>query len=478
MKRNIINKAAIFTLGLTLLLTGCSLQTTQNALSEDTVVWLVPVSGAKEAWENQLNQILSKKGVTYHVEIQEYCDGYDFEAVVDAAVEWKNDGNTADLISVFPTAISYSSSGEMEYIVYPFQKMVEQEILEPLDDYLETDVADALDEVILPDEWGWGKIDGVTYKISQYVPSYQATAYNKELLEKYEIVISALSADPFENEEIIALIQSNEDAIPYLTYATSAFMQGWWNPVGECDMLACLTDGTLANVMETDEVYSYLSKIQHFRSENLVQFYEESAIGTFFAASCYSETIETYEDTMTVIENGQSKNIEVVVVPTGIPALGFEGGDAGTGIASWSQNKDEAFDFLVRLYSDADIATLICSDVTTDPTYYYTNAMLVQTDNDSTRKTQTEQCYEDFERYFPAGFRFDSSVIEEQRDAVNELMSINNSTPQEITDLLYGDCENLDSALETVQRLLNEAGMSDILDEANRQLEEFQNYES
>ena len=475
MKYNMVRrKMTAFALGLVVLLTGCSAQTAQNTSTEGTVVWLVPVSGAKEAWETELNQILSEKGATYQVEIQEYWDGDEYDTVVDSAAEWKDSGEAADVISVHPTSVVSSSDDETEHVNHPFQEMVAQSLLEPLDEYLETEQARALDDVILPDEWEWGKLDNVTYKISQYVPSYQATAYNKELLEKYSIDPSLLSADPLENKEIFASIQNSEDVIPYLTNAVYGLNQGWWGSVGECDLLAYLTDGTLANVLETDEFYSYLSQIQQFRSENLIRFYEEGASGTFFATSCYATTVETYEDTMTVYENGGSTDIEVIVVPAeDVPALGFPGGDAGTGLASWSQNKDEAFDFLVRLYSDADIATLGCSDATIDPTYYYTNAMIARTEDGSDSREQTEQCYEDFEQYFPAGFRFDVSAVEEQRNAVDALLTINASTPHEITDLLYGDCEDLDSALTAAQKLVNDAGMSDILEEAKRQLEEF-----
>ena len=52
--------------------------------------------------------------------------------------------------------------------------------------------------------------------------------------------------------------------------------------------------------------------------------------------------------------------IDTVVVPDlSNPVLAPYPAETATAIASWSQNKEMAFDFLTRLYTDPDIANLI-----------------------------------------------------------------------------------------------------------------------
>ena len=76
----------------------------------------------------------------------------------------------------------------------------------------------------------------------------------------------------------------------------------------------------------------------------------------------------------------------------------------------------------------------------------------------------------------PAGFRFDNTDVQDQIDAVQD--SLGNlyfsSAPSEVQALFYGDCSNVDAALSTVQKTIDNAGMSKILTEAQSQLIAFQ----
>lgn len=475
-------------------LSGCSSSNSSNAqtqvreesVSDKTIVWEVPVSGAKSAWEASLNQLLEDKDVEYRVEIREYIDHTTNDELNASEIisDLKKNKRATDVISIPPT-VSVLMDNKSTQTVYPFENMVQEELLEPLDNYLNSEQAKNLSDCILPDEWEWGKINGTTYKLSQYVYDYHGTIYNKKLLDKYEIPIDSLSIDPFENKKIFEKIRDNEDVIPYLTNASNALNLNWWSEVGGCPLLVCQPNGTLTNVFSTEEFRSYLSNVQEFRQENLIQFNDESednSTKSFFARDTIvpAEHIDkAYTTTYEYTNNGVDTSIDVVVIPdSSSPCCGFEGGDAGTGIASWSKKKDKAFDFLVRLYTDVDIVKLINqeNDSLIGFPAYCSNKALLQTTNGTSLLSLMRQTYTDFEKDLPAGFRFDSTNVQNQMNTVQD--SLGNlyfsSAPDEVQSLFFGDFDNIKTTLSTVQKTMDDAGMPKILAEAQAQLTAFQ----
>lgn len=478
-----------FALVLSFMLTGCrnaaesntdAQMDTKDTVSKGSIVWQVDVDGAKEAWQGELNRILREKGADYYVEIREYTNEIQGGAA-DAAAALKKHGSIADVIAIPATAYEYDADGNRQ-ISHPFREMVENGLLEPLDSYLDAEQSERLSDAVLPDEWEWGKMDGVTYKLSQNVYYYHATAYNKELLDKYGISAESLSVNPFENEEVFLRIAENETVIPYVSSAIEGLNQKWWSGIGDCDLLVCQRDGTLANAMQTEQFRTYLSNIHEFRQNNLIQFIEESSNGSaqnFFAhfyITLPEKADQIYEDIYTY--GDQSMDV-VVVTDTSAPCCGFEGGDAGNAIASWSEHKEQAFDFLMRLYTDEDIAELINRESSSIKSAgmmeNYSNKALTKTENGTPIRQIMEHTYAENDKNLPAGFRFDASTVQEEIDAVESLISYGDFTdsPKEFTTLFFGDFEDLDASLSAAQKRLNDAGMQKIMKEAQKQLSAF-----
>lgn len=471
------------------MLTGCAntaeSNTTAQVSDDDTVangsiVWQVGIDGAKEAWQGELNRILKQKGADYQVEIREYTDEMQGGAA-EAAAELRKNGKTADVIAIPATIYEYDADGSRQ-IRYPFQEMAEMELLEPLDSYLGAEQLEKLSDAVLPDELEWGKWNGVTYKLSQNVYYYHATAYNKELLDKYGIDAESLSVNPFENKDIFLQIADKENITPYVSSAAEGLNQKWWSGIGDCDLLVCQRDGTVTNAMMTEQFRTYLSNVQEFRQNNLIQFIEESgnhSAQDFFAHSYITlpeKAGQIYEDTYTY--GDQSMDV-VVVTDLSAPCCGFEGGDAGNGIASWSKHKEQAFDFLMRLYTDEDIAELINRESSSIKSVglmeNYANKSLTKTENGTQIREIMQQTYEENDKNLPAGFRFDASAVQENINAVEKLLSYGDFTdsPEEITALFFGDFEDLDAGIAAAQELVNDAGMQTIVKEAQKQLTAF-----
>ena len=177
-------------------------------------------------------------------------------------------------------------------------------------------------------------------------------------------------------------------------------------------------------------------------------------------------------------------------------------GDAQTAIASWSQNQEYALDFLIRLYTDPDIANLIFygnegKEYTVEDNVatrlpgnllwvfgeHYTNALAAFSQNDTARDKTAFQTryYEQCESFIPDGFRFDSAPVAKEVEATNAVYyeSIEErKLSNEINNLFLLNVTDIDAALSEINEKLKEAGIDRIVLEFNRQLAEWRtNYE-
>lgn len=88
-----------------------------------------------------------------------------------------------------------------------------------------------------------------------------------------------------------------------------------------------------------------------------------------------------------------------------------------------------------------------------------------------------KQYFEEHDVHPLTGFQFDPSKVQNEIQATNailkENMEIDNSYTYEYKALLYGDVEDVGQALDKLNEKLEAAGISKIIEEANRQVEEW-----
>ena len=196
--------------------------------------------------------------------------------------------------------------------------------------------------------------------------------------------------------------------------------------------------------------------------------------------------------------SGEEITAQYVVVPDmERPQIAPYWGDAHTAVASWSQNQEYALDFLVRLYTDPDIANLILYgnegvEYTFDGNVaarlpgnllwafgeHYTNALIAYPQNDTAADKMAfqEKYYTQCEPFIPDGFRFDPAPVAAEVEAVNAVYYANADGGEysvEVDNLFNLKVADIDDALSEINRKLEEAGMDQIIQEFNQQLTEW-----
>ncbi|MCH1982530.1 ABC transporter substrate-binding protein [Ruminococcus sp. OA3] len=470
-----------------------------------TIVWQIYDESQElgerfaDIWQASLDRLLRERGVPYRVKIEVYYesikDGKQYSPA-QALENFKAEGKQADVISIPTIMTEWDANGKNLYAYFPYREMIQKNLLEPLDSILETEQGVRIKEAITQTELKRSQVNGVTYGIAQHMRTFNAVAYRKDILKKYEIEHEELSADIFENEDLLKKVRDGEEGkvIPYIMDGGVLRRIGVWI-IDECEILACSREGSFVNVFETEELKKSLDKLKDFQDQGLINTSDQSS-GDFFAIDYYVDTDQIYESVYKVYKDGKGEEeIDIVVVPNEkLPQLALYGADSATGIASWSKHQKEALDFLTLLYTDADIANLIQYGVegvnySVENGYaiygkhnmlsiygkHFTNPLLTYPGEGMPRdrRAMLEQCYKENEAHMPNGFRFDPEPVQKEIDAIAEIFGSYGEYTEEARQLLSGNVDDPDAALEVFNQKLKAAGADKIVSEANRQLAEW-----
>lgn len=503
-----------------IIITGCFLLIAINFVScnsrqeenvdKKTVVWDVTcppgfeVDVEKEIFDNyeeKLNAILSEKKAEYKIEIQPIA-AEEGKNEVELLKEKKSKKEQTDVITVLG---GYVNTDEPEQSVEIYKECVENQILNSLDMLLETDAGKELQKVIPKEDLENAKIDGKTYGISAVLPVVNATIYSKDTLQETGIDPEKLSANIFENEELFREIKEKTGITPYQVRGTSIYEKGkyWMNDI--CPVLAYREDTGFTNLLGTKEYRVYMENMWQWKQEGLlkIQEYETEENEKYIVSDEYF--IENYrtERYEAKVINSNGKEETLYVIPnTEQFNINPYWGDNKSGIASWSENKENAEDFLVRLFTDEEIANLLqygeegtdyaideegkalvkqeSSIITRYFGYQYTNPMI--TYSTPTMPEDKLGCakeyHEKYEGNLPRGFRLDITPIVEEIKAVNQIydetLTIEDEKEQTLEWRLFSlNVENIDQTINEIVSQMNDAGMEKIVEEANRQLKEW-----
>ncbi len=457
---------------------------------EDTVVWKITFPEYIDIWQEPLNQLLKEKGASYQVKIEAFdVDEEANEGAVHELQKMKQANERADVIGV--------PSGSAGFI---YTSMADKGLLLPLDDFLESGRGLEIRNTLPGRDLARCRYKGVTYGISAHLRTVGAVAYDKGLLKKYDIDVSGLSSDILENEAVLQKIKDGEGGkvIPYAYNDNIIYSLGMWK-VEQAECLAYTQVGEAVNIFETEELRDKLLKLKGLKDKGLLYFAAENAPGSFFAKDEMAHREDMYESNLSYYRSsGEEITAQYVVVPDmERPQIAPYWGDAHTAVASWSQNQEYALDFLVRLYTDPDIANLILYgnegvEYTFDGNVaarlpgnllwafgeHYTNALIAYPQNDTAADKMAfqEKYYTQCEPFIPDGFRFDPAPVAAEVEAVNAVYYANADGGEysvEVDNLFNLKVADIDDALSEINRKLEEAGMDQIIQEFNQQLTEW-----
>lgn len=471
---------------------NAAVETGLSEVEEDTVIWKIYFPEYIDIWQEPLNQLLARKGAPYQVKIETYHTIGDElrENAVETLEKMKQAGERADVIAV-PDSV--------------YTMMADRELLLPLDDFLESEQGKEIVNVLPARDLARCRYEGIIYGISAHLRTVSAVAYDKTLLKKYGIDVAELSSDVFENEAALQKVKDGEGdkVVPYAYNDNILYELGMWK-VEPIECLAYTQGGETVNIFETEELKERLLKLKNFKDKGLLSIASENGYSSFFAKSEMAHREDSFESSFSYMnDTGQEVTVESIVIPDmERPQIAPFWGDAQTAIASWSQNRENALDFLTRLYTDPDIANLILygsegreyimrdnvverlsSNLLWVSGEHYTNALIAYPEKDTATDKMAFQIkyYEQCEPNIPDGFRFDPVPVAEEVDAVQAVYYADvgeEKLSDEISRLFQLKKEDIDAALSEINSKLKEAGIDKIIEEFNRQLAEWRtNYE-
>lgn len=478
--------------------------TSQAEEGDETLVWKVAAPEGTEEymeevtsiWQQAVNVLLREKGADYSVRIEALSYG---DSVADVLESLRDSGEQTDVISLLPATQEEDLIGY--YLAYP--ECAKRNLLLSLDEMLDTEKGERLHSAIPERDFERAKVNGVTYGLSAVLPSMQAVLYSTEQMEKYGVDAEELDGSIFEKEELLQKIKNLTGEAPY-GVATGDVRRklGLWI-VEPTDNVVLNKEGSFVNVTETQEFRDYLAKLADWKEKGLVEILGSSAESReemIFAQDLTTDvnySDEPYQATLTADRgDGTQTEASVLVAPDETePVLDPYWGDNKLCIASWTQEQERAEDFLITLLTDSEFANAIQygregKDYTLSGNvleqdsevnvvlrffgYQYTNPLLTYSTKlmTSDKQEYARKFQETYGTEIPDGFRFDPTPVLEEIAAANKVYGYMGGT-ETAGKIVALEIEDMDAAIAEITRELQEAGIDEVVAEANRQLEEW-----
>ena len=428
--------------------------------------------------------------------LNEYLDknGYDF-AVCFKPVDWDSDEYFPD-----PMLIEIKKlldAGERIDIISPtlnYSSYVYDGMYEPLDEYLETEIGQglcqALPEKFLESLRINGSIYGLSGDVNFALSPDRGYYVNAALAEKYGYDVNK---PILEQLDILKAVKENEKKTDVFSTYVSLDNIVTFENVRMLSSAVYWNDETHSAELSIDnpKYIEWLRLFDTLKKEGLLNIVRLRTADSFFIMT---ESVcgggVAYAD-MKPVKVDYSENYSGNYV-TAIPVFKAEtmvrNMVRATGIYSGSENKDEAFELLAKIYTDPDLNNLMVYGVegenytlengfvkeikvsdgfNVNPfnTYRFANQMICyrSIDNPFTPEQYTE-IYENAEVYGDIDFLPDPTNILSELSA-EYIAADNISLPKEK--------ENLDDILAEYREGLYAAGVQKIIDECNKQYEEY-----
>ena len=495
----------ILTLLLCLQMTACTQNnnTKKGNVDKKTVVWRIEDPGSMaslgdeliEAWEDPLNELLKEKGASYQVKIVTF-NTQETDNKINELKELKKNGDQTDLVSMI--FASYNDT-EVEAWKNTYRYAVDNKLLMNLDEWKEKN-KEILEKVLVPYDFELSKIDNKLYGISSHVPTINGLMYNKKMLDEYEINIKDIKGNIFDNTELLIQAKKNSGEIPIQFIGLDASMTGLW-VVPPTNNLAWKKGEGFISLSQSKEYKNLLTNYSSLKQQGLLdQALPKNGVVPFATAATMSkrDTFEVNIAYRSISETVQRDDF-VVVPNQSTPNMELYWGDNKTAIASWSENVENAEDFLLKLFTDKDIANLIQygvkdRDYTLDKDnhitvttqnnglsifgYQFTNPKITYSSylEEDDKVAYSNWFYSHYGDNFPKGFRFDPIPVLNEISATNKILLAdlcNFSNSEWTNKIIELDISDIDTFLKDMNKELDNAGMQKIVDEANRQYQKW-----
>ncbi len=443
---------------------------------------------------NYINKLLVESGSEYilvPVSIpMDYKDSSNFTIkYVEDIKQRINNGSKIDLI--------YADHGFYGDVKSAYQIFTEDNMLEPLTGYLTGEKGQELYSSYPQKVWDAMKLNGEVYAMGfGFCFNYGFQLYmNENLLDKYNVDPSSLAdkqlwemADVFKT---IADGEQNQDLVLYMgdteypSYEIIPVSAGVAIKRSGGKAFFMLDDEDYINRLRTLNQISQLGKFYRSNTEALSNRSSDELLAISMGTYGYDDFVSMYY-------KDKDGNPFPLVKIGGIKGNDIWTTSAGVGISVSSENKDGAFEILVQLNTNPDIANVIAygiegedyevvdgkANVMADLLSTFISNPLITLPQVYDNVNKADRAAEKVESAEPdlfSGFRFDATAVNGKALEIDEILvdlekimtvSSNGEPNDPILDF--------DAFIADLRTRCEAAGVYDIVDEANRQIDEWE----
>lgn len=419
----------------------------------------VPYGSADSEIQNELNRLLDERGCNFAVEfrdIEEMPDGS--QSCLSVYEGMLESGQQADIIF---TGVSINDTAEGTY-----SQFIEKGYLEPFNSYFDTKNGQRLYSQF--DEKYWDRMtytDGNIYgKSAAYTVSAPLSLHinpqNYDISDfddTFECLIDTLKKVTAETGAPSLLLESGD--ISYENYFGFTTYKG---------IYINSETGLAENIFENPEFSEYVKLIAELTANGCATTNSELVT---------DESLVAYIGTYNYLYAGEN---DIIIGDSYYSSYGIS---SATGIAKNSQHKDEAFELMVLLNTDTELANLLYNGIEgrnytlkdghaieiegSAMPYSFAaltpaNPVIALPKEDESLNKQANLDYQtEYVRKSPVfGLDYESERLEQIAKIYDEYYG-----------LFYGAYDNTDAVLDEANRKLESAGLSEVLDDINSFLE-------
>lgn len=364
-----------FVILLSAVLSGCGKK--EHVNNSEKVLYIASANGdgLGEAILDNINEYLKNNGCEYSVEqvifgTEEEYNKYSVQEYCREVMGYIKEGNPIDLCYA---AVPFVSMDMVSYDIF-----IDNELLEPLDEYLSSDEGQILYNSIPKARWESVKRNGHIYGVNGYsldAMTSPAFVFNKQILDKYGYTADDVDCNLEELAKIIRHISEGEaDNKNYksIVMTTVSSLDQWHSlyiPNPWLFYVGINENGKVESFFDNDEYKTFVSDVFHLAENSgtkvavsdgsqfknsllLVDCWAIPGINPIYSQGFRDEHRE-YGD---VEKNPQDY---VVTYPYGKSVDIIRSCIVNNCVIADSKNKEWAYDFLTRVYSDVELTDLI-----------------------------------------------------------------------------------------------------------------------
>jgi len=426
----------------------------------------------------EFNNTLLASGANFVVEFVNKDSG-DAQGYYDLIRQMKREGQQVDLLN------TGAGSDQVDINTYP--AAVRDGLLEPLDNYLHTDKGKVLYDSVLPASWDTVTLNHHIYGIHP-MPTAFANLYlfiNKSMQDKYRIKlpeqISSLTELKSALKTVSEAYKDDKKFVPLYIWLRSS------KEITDYDFLSSgiavrhTEEAPVAfNPLAEPEVQHLLQALADYKEHNYVkegQALDEVNKGNFFAFVSYAYPSTYHAGKLQVNITDPVTDVSAHVLRMG---MNIQAPNGINGVASWSANKEEAFQLLTLVNTNRELSNLLRHGVKSGKPEFGNMQELMRGAASPSNKLitapiglETDNKLQEYREYAAgirmspaAGFKLNEKGMEEDLAKIGEIYG-------KYEGLWSGTEANPETQISTANQELTAAHIDRILAQVNKQLEEW-----